>query len=141
MDHLGLGTAHFGTPIPRDISGMAAEHPERLAGIVLCVPSRLDPAPFADVADRILMISGERGPAAEATASAGIRLPAAERSVLAGYDAPGSWSDAVAERTEEIADRIIAFLGRRHADVPRVAVLKEGCGRAFPTGSKGPGRG
>ena len=42
MDHLGLGVAHFGTPIPRDISGMAAEHPERLAGIVLCVPSRLD---------------------------------------------------------------------------------------------------
>ena len=39
MDHLGLGTAHFGTPIPRDISGMAEEHPERLAGIVLCVPS------------------------------------------------------------------------------------------------------
>ena len=68
MDHLGLGTAHFGTPIPRDISGMAAGHPERLAGVVLCVPSRLDPAPFADVADRILMISGERGPAAEATA-------------------------------------------------------------------------
>jgi len=27
MDHLGLGTAHFGTPIPRDISGLAAEHP------------------------------------------------------------------------------------------------------------------
>jgi hypothetical protein len=61
MDHLGLGTAHFGTPIPRDISAMAAEHPERLAGIVLCVPSRLDPAPFADIADRVLMISGERG--------------------------------------------------------------------------------
>jgi SAM-dependent methyltransferase len=118
MDHLGLGTAHFGTPIPRDISGMAAEHPERLAGIVLCVPSRLDPAPFTDIADRVLMISGERGPAAEATERAAVRLPAAERSVLAGYDAPGSWSDAVAERTEEIAERVIAFLGARHADVP-----------------------
>jgi hypothetical protein len=58
MDHLGLGTAHFGTPIPRDISGLAAGHPERLAGIVLCVPSRLDPAPFAEIAERVLMISG-----------------------------------------------------------------------------------
>ena len=141
MDHLGLGTAHFGTPIPRDISGMAAEHPERLAGIVLCVPSRLDPAPFADVTDRILMISGERGPAAEATARAGARLPAAERSVLAGYDAPGSWSDAVAERTEEIADRIIAFLGRRHADVPRAAAPKEGVreGISYRVEGAGPG--
>ena len=131
MDHLGLGIAHFGTPLPRDISGMAAEYPERLAGIVLCVPSRLDPAPFADIADRILMIAGERGPAAEATARAAQRLPAAERSVLAGYDAPGSWSDAVAERTEEIADRMIAFLdglaaaGHR-ADVPRSVAPMEG---------------
>jgi 2-polyprenyl-3-methyl-5-hydroxy-6-metoxy-1,4-benzoquinol methylase len=122
LDYLGLGTAHFGTPIPRDISGMATDHPERLAGVVLCLPSRLDPAPFADIADRVLMISGERGPAAEAT----VRLPAAERSILAGYDAPGSWSDAVAERTQEIAERIIAFLGARHADVPRGVAPKEG---------------
>jgi ubiquinone/menaquinone biosynthesis C-methylase UbiE len=121
MDHLGVGTAHFGTAIPRDISGMAVEHPERLAGIVLCVPSRLDPAPLTGIADRVLMISGERGPAAEATARAAARLPAAERSVLAGYEAPGSWSDAVAERTQEIAERIIAFLRGHHADAPPAA--------------------
>ena len=77
LDHLGLGTAHFGTPIPRDISGMATQYPERLGGVVLCVPSRLDPAPFADIADHVLMISSERGPAAEATARATARLPAA----------------------------------------------------------------
>src|SRR6266571_6630400 len=100
MDHLGLASAYFGTPIPRDISGMAAEHPERVAGIVLCVPSRLDPAPFVGIADRTLMIAGERGPAAESTARAARRLPAAERAVLSGYEAPGSWSDAVADRTD-----------------------------------------
>ena len=126
MDHLGLGAAHLGTPIPRDISGMATEYPERLAGIVLCVPSRLDPAPFADIADRVLMISGERGPAAEATQRAAVRLPLAQRSVLAGYEAPGSWSDAVADRTQEIAERVIAFLGRHHADIPRAAAPKGG---------------
>jgi len=103
MDHLGFDIAHFATAIPRDISGLAARHPERFAGIVLCVPSRLDPAPFASVADRVLMIAGESGPAATATATAAARLPGAERSVLAGYDAPGSWSDAVADRTDEIA--------------------------------------
>ncbi len=112
LDHLGLGSAYFGTAIPRDISGLATAHPERLAGIVLCVPSRLDPAPFSPIADRVLMIAGERGPAADATARAADRLPAAERSLLAGYDAPGSWSDAVADRTDEIADRMIAFLDR-----------------------------
>jgi len=48
------------------------------------------------------MISSERGPAAEATERAAARLPAAKRSVLAGYDAAGSWSDAVAERTQRL---------------------------------------
>jgi SAM-dependent methyltransferase len=140
IDHLGLGTAHFGTPIPRDISGLAAEHPERLAGIVLCVPSRLDPAPFADIAERVLMISGERGPAAEATARAAARLPAAERAVLAGYDAPGSWSDAVAERTQEIAERVILFLGGRRADTPRAASSKQGthAGISYQVEGSGP---
>jgi len=140
MDHLGLGTAHFGTPIPRDISGMAAEYPERLGGIVLCVPSRLDPAPFANIADRVLMISGERGPAAEATVRAAARLPAAERSVLAGYDAPGSWSDAVAERTQEIAERVIAFLGGHHADEPGAAEPKVGihAGISYQVEGSGP---
>jgi hypothetical protein len=126
MDRLGLGKAHFGTSIPRDIADMAANYPERLAGLVLCVPSRLDPAPFVDISDRVLMISGELGPASEATARAEARLLGARRSLLAGYNAPGSWSDAVAERTQEIADRIIAFLADRHADVPNEAVPKEG---------------
>ena len=126
MDHLGLGAAHFGTPLPRDLAGMVAERPERVAGVVLCVPSRLDPAPFAAIADRVLMISGERGPAADATARATVRLPGAEWSVLAGYDAPGSWSDAVAERTDEIAERMIAFLARNKADAPRGAAPAEG---------------
>ncbi len=126
MDHLGIGSAHFGTPIPRDISGMAAAYPDRLAGVVLCVPSRLDPAPFSDIADRVLIISGERGPAAEATARAAARLPSAERSVLAGYSAPGSWSDAVAERTDQIIEQMVAFLGRRHSDIPRPTAPRGG---------------
>jgi len=122
MDHLDLGTAHFGTPIPRDISGMASEYPKRLAGIVLCVPSRLDPAPFAD------------------TSRAVARLPAAERSVLAGYEAPGSWSDAVAERAQEIAERVIAFLGGHHADMPGVATSKGGihAGISYQVEGSGP---
>jgi hypothetical protein len=90
----------------------------------LCVRA-IDP-PFTGIDDRVLMISGERGPAADATARAAVRLPSAERTVLAGYSAPGSWSDAVAERTDQIAARMIAFLERRHADAPRSAAPKDG---------------
>ena len=126
MDHLGLVSAYFGTPIPRDISGLAAEHPERLAGIVLCVPSRLDPEPFIDIADRVLMISGERGPAAEGTARAALRLREAERIILARYDAPGSWADAVADRTSEIVDSMTAFLTKLAASGRRGGTPRSG---------------
>jgi SAM-dependent methyltransferase len=122
MDHLGLDAAYFGTPIPRDISGLATEHPQRMAGVVLCVPDRLDPAPFSGIADRVLMITGERGPAAEATARAALRLPAAERAILIGYDAPGSWADAVADRTDEIAERMMGFLDRMGANAHRAGI-------------------
>src|SRR5207302_113423 len=36
-----------------------------------------------------------------------------------GYEAPGSWSDAVADRTGEIADRMITFLDRLAANGKR----------------------
>ncbi|MBV9860327.1 MAG: methyltransferase domain-containing protein [Alphaproteobacteria bacterium] len=119
-DHLGLRTAHVAGQIPGELAGLAAGHPDRLSGIVLCAPVRLDPAPFAGVAERLLIIGGERGDAAPVIQRACDRLPSAERAVLAGYDALG-WSDVVADRTHEVAERIIAFLGPRPGDRPHHA--------------------
>src|SRR5438445_9153210 len=87
-DHLGIGTAHVATQMPGDIAGLAAGFPSRLGGVVLCVPSRLDPAPFSEVSDRLLMMCGEQGLTADTTARAMARLGGARRVVLAGYDAP-----------------------------------------------------
>ncbi len=128
-EHLGLRAAHVATPIPGDLARLVAHHPGRVAGIVLCVPSRLDPVPFADVAERLLMIGAGRGPSAEATARAAAALPAAQYVVLAGYAAPGSWTDAVADRGAEISRAMVDFLGRlagggHPADVPRVAAAE-----------------
>jgi SAM-dependent methyltransferase len=130
FEHLGLGAANVATPIPGDLAQLASRHPRQVAGVVLCVPSRLDAAPFAELADRVLMIAAERGPSADATARAAAALPAAELVVLAGYEAPGSWADAVADRSGEIAGTMIEFLGRlaaagHAADAPR-AVAPEG---------------
>src|ERR1700674_4011954 len=109
MQHLGLAAAYFATQVPGDIAGLALGRPERIAGLVLCVPTRLDPAPFERVAPRLLMISGETGMTAETTLRAHARLAPAERHVLRGYDAVG-WSDVVADQTAEVADIIIRFL-------------------------------
>lgn len=102
-DHLGLRTAHVATQMAGDIAGMVSSAPDRLGGIVLCVPARLDPTPFVPVAARIRMIAGEHGLTAGVTAAAQIRLSGASRHVLAGYDAPG-WADVVADRTTDIID-------------------------------------
>ena len=116
-DHLGLGAAHVATQMPADLAGFASAHPERIAGMVFCTPTRLDPAPFAALAGRVLMIAGNGGLSAEVTARAERRLPGSERVVLAGYDAPG-WADVVADRTDEIAGYIEDFCKRAPAEPP-----------------------
>lgn len=122
-DHLGLRRAHVASQMPGDLAAFAAGSADRIGGLVLCVPSRLDPAPFASLAPRLLMISAEHGLAAEVTARAEERLPAAQRHVLGGYQAQG-WADVVADRGEEIAARMSDFLGRLGADVPRIGATE-----------------
>jgi ubiquinone/menaquinone biosynthesis C-methylase UbiE len=119
-DHLGIGVAHVATQMPGDIAGLAAGFGSRLGGIVLCVPTRLDPVPFSATADRLLMVCGEMGLTADVTARAQTRLAGAKRVVLAGYDAPG-WADVVADRTDEIVREMTGFLGRLTADTPAAA--------------------
>jgi SAM-dependent methyltransferase len=116
-DHLGIRVAHVATQMSGDSAGLAAGFASRLGGVVLCVPSRLDPPPFERVADRLLMVCGERGLSADVTARAATRLRGATRLVLAGYDAPG-WADVVADRTGEIVGAMSDFLGRLDADIP-----------------------
>ena len=119
LDHLGITKAHIATQIPADIAGLAAGQAERLCGIVLCAPVRLDPAPFAAVAERVLMIAGEYGPTFEVCLRAADRLQGAQRYVLDGYEALG-WSDVVADRHAEMAAAMTGFLGRFGADVPHL---------------------
>jgi ubiquinone/menaquinone biosynthesis C-methylase UbiE len=107
-DHLGLTTAHVATQMAGDIAGFVQAAPHRLGSVALCVPSRLDPAPFASVADRIVLIGAEFGMTASVTANALARLPNASRHVLAGYEAPG-WADVVADRASEIVEVLSAL--------------------------------
>jgi SAM-dependent methyltransferase len=117
IDHLGIARAHIATQIPADIAELAQAHPERLGGVVLCAPVRLDPAPFAGVADRLLMISGEYGPTFEVSVRAAARLPGAARHVIDNYEALG-WSDVARDCTAEIAGRMTGFLQASMADAP-----------------------
>src|SRR3954454_19243155 len=121
-DHLGLRAAIVSTQVPADIAGFAAAHPGRIAGLALCVPVRLDPAPFAVVADRLLLVSGSRGLSEQVTARAAERLPGARRIVLSDYDAPG-WADLAAERGDEVVPALRSLpAGAATADAPTAEV-------------------
>ena len=109
LDHLGIEAAHFATQIPGDIADLAEQRSERIAGLVLCVPTRLDARPFARLASRLLLICGDSGLSAEATRWAQQHLKGARRHVLGSYDAVG-WSDVVADRTAETTEIIVRFL-------------------------------
>src|SRR4051794_1156494 len=123
LDHLGVGRAHVATQIPADIAGLATAHPDRIGGVVLCAPVRLDPARFAAVADRVLMVSGEYGPTFEGTLRAEARLPGAARYVLDSYEAHG-WSDVAADRAQELAGRMASFLRPLAADALRAGAAE-----------------
>src|SRR5262245_7355213 len=117
MQHLQLDAACFATQIPGDIADLAAQFPERVTGLVLCAPTRLDPRPFAHVASRLLMIAGEAGLSAETCRRASEQLPGAQVHVLPGYNAQG-WSDVVADRTTEVVRAVISFFQRSRSDLP-----------------------
>jgi len=120
LDHLGMGRAHIASQIPGDVAGLAAAYPERLGGIVCVTPIRLDPAPFAGVADRMLLVAGEYGPTFEVTTRAMARLPGAQHFFLDGYEAQG-WADTAADRTHELVEAMEVFLAGHAAAAPKIA--------------------
>ena len=109
MDHLRLARSHIATQVASDVAGFAAQYGQRIGGVVLCAATRIDPAPFADIAPRLLMISGDEGLTPEVAGRVHARLPRARRHVLRDYDAE-AWSDVVADRAGEVAGAMAAFL-------------------------------
>ena len=109
MEHLDIEAAFFATQVPGDVADLAWALPDRIKGLALCVPMRLDARPFERVARRLLMISGDAGISDQMTLSAQGHLPAAQRHILQGYNAEG-WSDVIADRTAEVAGTIVRFL-------------------------------
>jgi SAM-dependent methyltransferase len=135
-DHLGLTSAFVATQMAGDVAGLARQQPERIAGLLLCVPSRLDPAPFTAVAARTVMIAGERGMTAQVTARAEPRLPGSRRVVLLDYDAPG-WADVVADHTGTIVKALGDLTGE--ATIPNLAVgAGQHAGIAYQVHGQGP---
>ena len=110
LDRLGIARAFLATQMPGDVAAFCRRNPERIAGLALVVPSRIEPEAFAGLGARAMVLTGDGGVPAEAANNAAPAMPAARQVRLPGYAAT-AWSDVAAERPDELLAELDALLG------------------------------
>jgi ubiquinone/menaquinone biosynthesis C-methylase UbiE len=114
LDQLGIATAHFAGRGSADLKGFLAQHPERVASLTVLCPAVLDTRTLALLGERLLVVTGDRGPGARRVRAGLPELPQGTAVVLDDY-AGLTWSDLAAERGDRIAAAMREFLSRRDA--------------------------
>jgi ubiquinone/menaquinone biosynthesis C-methylase UbiE len=114
FSHLGLSRTHVAGGYAADAVTLARGLPEHIASLMLICPFRLPAEPFQPLGDRLLLVSGDRGPNASSVPRFLTEMPVARNVVLRDY-ADAAWSDAVADRREAIQAALAEF----HEDVAR----------------------
>src|SRR5215472_4845797 len=130
FQNLGIERAHLAARNVADWHGFATAHPDHIASLALLCPAALDLRPFADLASRLLVISGDHGAAAERVETAAHSTAGIASATLRDYEAL-MWSDLAADRGADIAAAMFDFL--RSMDQRRplaTARLAEGEGEA-----------
>ena len=128
LEHLGVARAHIAARLPSDWSGIATLYPKLVSSLTLVGPGGVDAGAAAEVAARLLVVQGDRGPHAERVRAAAARLPGARFLALPGYEIVG-WTDLLAERGDEIASAIEELVRRTDGqDAPRLeaSIPREG---------------
>ena len=125
LDQLGLQRVHLASGNAPDAIALVRAMPERIASVTLVSPARFYPGPFEALGERVLLVGGDRGPGA-ATLPALLRdLPRAQSLSLAGH-VDAAWSDTAAERADEVAGALRAFVASTSDQTP--AALQPGEG-------------
>jgi ubiquinone/menaquinone biosynthesis C-methylase UbiE len=109
LDRLGIATAHFAGRGTADLKGLLSRDPERVASLTVLCPAVLDTQVLTTLGERLLVVTGDRGPGARRV-EAGLRdLSQANTVVLEDY-AGLTWSDIAAERGDSIVVGMREFL-------------------------------
>ena len=64
LDQLRIATAHFAGRGSADLKGFLAQHLERVASLTVLCPAVLDTRTLAVLGERLLVVTGDRGPGA-----------------------------------------------------------------------------
>lgn len=117
FDHLGLDRVFIATQMPGDLAGLCRAAPDRIAGMVLVVASRVDPGPLAPLGDRVLVLAGDSGIPCAAADAAAPGMPAARQVRFPDYIST-AWSDIAVERADALCETVTGFLGGLAAPAP-----------------------
>lgn len=115
LQHLGIEKAHFGARASGDWSGLATNHPEVVSSLTLVCPRGVVADAASVVSSRLLVFLGDQGNQAQAVKQALEKLPDAREVVLPNY-LHVSWSDALADRAEQIIPALTDFLSEKTED-------------------------
>src|SRR5437868_9010839 len=97
LDHLEIASAHFAGRGSADLRRFMSHCPERIASLTLLCPVVLEPQSLAPLAERLLVVTGDRGPSARRVEAGLSELPQATTVVLDDYTGH-TWADSAAER-------------------------------------------
>jgi ubiquinone/menaquinone biosynthesis C-methylase UbiE len=117
LQHVGIAKAHVAARDLRDWQGLAASHADRLASLTLVCPPAIAPQALAPLAERSLVITGDRGQPTEHAQRVVAMFPSVSRLALADYN-PTPYMDLLQERPDEIGSPMLDFLSRMDAAEP-----------------------
>jgi SAM-dependent methyltransferase len=118
LDHLDLDRVFMATQMPGDIAGFRTGYPERVGGLALVIPSRINPAAFEPLGERVMVLAGESGIPTDTADTAAPGMPDAKQIRLAGYAAT-AWSDIAVDRPDSLCQEAIGFF----STLPSISAL------------------
>jgi SAM-dependent methyltransferase len=121
FDHLGIERAHIGSAPIGEVAALVSARPDSIASVALVNPMRLTADALTPFADRLIMFTGDQGPAAESVAAAMQSLQGVELHVAETYDTP-IWADYAADHADRIVPVWLDFLARQDAERPATAL-------------------
>lgn len=113
--HLGIVEAHVAACRAADWQGPTTAHPDLVASLTLMCPPALDPSAPHPSASRLLVVTGDQGPAVARIRQLLTTLPGATSLTLCDYVSL-MWSDVIADRTADIGTALLEFLHRMDRD-------------------------
>ena len=112
--HLGIERAHIAACMPRDWEGLLLRYPQFVSSLILICPMGLNRSALDGKPPPLLCVTGDEGRSAAEAQRALANVPGAKLITLQNYSG-SPWSDASAERRDDIARAMFDFIAEADA--------------------------